>query len=323
MSRVGERPPRAQQPSLEGIVAGLVLDSVAAEVAAAFRERRVPFRLLKGAATTAWLYEGEERSYVDVDFLVPPRDVGRAELVLRERGFTPAEGATAAADRPRHARVWERVNDAALVDLHAALAGVGIDPQEAWDVLSSSAGVVSIRGEPVETLDLRARALHVALHAGQHGMRSPQALADLERALARVPFESWREAADLARRLNAVPAFLAGLGLASAGEAIARRLDLSSVSSVESDLRVRVEREETLGAALGFEWLAGQRGVRKRVAFLLRKLAPPPASMRRRSALARKGRLGLSVAYVTRVVRLTPHVTAGFLAWRKARRRAS
>jgi hypothetical protein len=235
-------------------------------------------------------------------------------------GFSPADGAPVRADRPRHARVWERESDAAMVDLHTTLAGVSVAPQEAWDVLATSVDETVVGGQVVETLDVPARALHVVLHAAQHGARSPQALADLERALDRLPIELWRESATLARRLRALPAFVAGLSLSTEGEAVAGRLGLSRVSSVEADLRVGVAREEALGSALGFEWLAGARSMRERAAFIASKVAPPPARMRRRSALARRGYAGLVAAYVLRLGRLAPHAVAGFVAWRRARR---
>jgi hypothetical protein len=324
MRPVQERPspPPASRPSLEGVVATMLLDAAATEVTAALRRNQIPSRLLKGAAIAAWLYDGADRTYVDVDLLIAPRDLERAEKVLVQLGFSPADGAPGRADRPRHARVWEREGDAAAVDLHTRLAGVGIGPQEAWDVLAAAADETVVGGETVETLDVPARALHVVLHAAQHGTRSPQALADLDRALSQLPLETWRESEALARRLDALPAFVAGLSLATEGDAVARRLGLSRVSSIETELRVGVAREEALGSALGFEWLAGSRGLRERAAFVASKVAPPPAWMRRRSALARRGYVGLMAAYVLRLGRLAPHTVAGFLAWRRARRAA-
>ena len=318
MRSVQEGPSR----SLEGVVATMLLDAAAAEVTLALRRNAIPSRLLKGAAIGAWLYDGAERTYVDVDLLVSPRDLERVEAVFRQLGFSPADGAPARGDRPRHARVWDRAADGSVIDLHTTLAGVGVDPQQAWDVLAARVASTAIEGETVEILDEPGRALHVVLHAAQHGARSPQALADLERALGRVPLETWRESEALARRLDALPAFVAGLGLTTEGEAIARRLELDRVSSVETELRVGVTREDTLGSALGFEWLAGARGVRERAAFVASRLAPSPERMRRRSALARRGYAGLVAAYVLRLGRLAPHAVAGFVAWRRARRAA-
>ena len=300
----------------------MLLDAAAAEVTLALRRNEIPSRLLKGVAIAAWLYDGAERTYVDVDLLVSPRDLGRAEEVLRQLDFSPADGAPARGDRPRHARVWDRTADGAVIDLHTTLAGVGVDAQQAWDVLAARVDRTVVEGETVEILDEPTRALHVVLHAAQHGTRSPQALADLERALDRVPLETWRKSEALARRLDALPAFVAGLGLTTEGETIARRLELDRVSSVEAELRVGAVHEETLGSALGFAWLAGPRSMRERAQFVASRVVPTPAGMRRRSALARKGYVGLMAAYVLRVGHLAPHAVAGFAAWRRARRAA-
>src|SRR5918995_1405108 len=211
--------------SIEGVVATMLLDAAAAEVTRALGRNELPSRLLKGAALGAWLYDGAERTYVDVDLLVSPRDLERVEEVLRQLDFSPA--------------------------------GVGVDAQEAWDVLAPRVDRTVVEGENVEILDEPARALHVVLHAAQHGARSPQALADLERALGRVPLETWRQSEALARRLDALPAFVLGLSLTTEGEALVAQLGLGRVSNVEAELRVGTAREETLGSALGFEWLRG------------------------------------------------------------------
>jgi hypothetical protein len=308
--------------SIERVVATMLLDAAAAEVTRALRRNEIPSRLLKGAALGVWLYDGAERTYVDVDLLVSPRDLERVEEVLRQLDFSPADGATARGDRPRHARVWGRAADGAAIDLHTTLAGVGVDAQEAWDVLAPRVDRTVVEGENVEILDEPARALHVVLHAAQHGARSPQALADLERALGRVPLETWRQSGALARRLDALPAFVAGLSLTTEGEALVAQLGLGRVSNVVAELRVGTPREETLGSALGFEWLAGPRTMRQRAEFVASRLVPPAAGMRRRSALARKGYVGLVAAYVLRLGQLAPHAVAGYAAWRRARRAA-
>ena len=306
--------------SLEGVVATMLLDAAAAEVTLALRRNGLPSRLLKGAAIASWLYEGAERTYVDIDLLVSPRDLERVEEALGQLDFSPVDGGPARGDRPRHARVWERAADATVIDLHTTLAGLSVDPQKAWDVLAARVDTIVIEGETVEMLDEPGRALHVVLHAAQHGARSPQALADLERALGRLPLETWREAGTLAGRLDALPAFVAGLMLTTEGEDVAGRLGVRRVSNVEAELRVGTAREETLGSALGFEWLAGPRSMRERAEFVLSRAVPSSAAMRRRSALARKGYAGLMAAYVLRLAQLAPHAVAGYSAWRRARR---
>jgi hypothetical protein len=324
MRRVQERPspPPASRPSLEAVVTTMLLDAAAVEVTSALRRRGVPSRLLKGAAIASWLYGDGGRSYVDVDLLVPSSDLDAAEEVMRSLGFEPAEGEAPRVDRPRHARVWERAADAAVVDVHTTLAGIGVDAQQAWEVLTAESDEIAVGGVPVTTLDVSGRALHVVLHAAQHGARSPQALADLEAALARLPLETWRRCETLARGLDAVPAFVAGLDRVPAGQGLVAKLELPSARTVEAELRAIVKREETLGSALAFEWLAGARGAKERAAFVGAKVVPARSSLRRRSSLARRGTAGLVAAYVLRLGRLAPHAVSGFIAWRRARKAA-
>jgi len=74
--------------------------------------------------------------------------------------------------------------------------------------------------------------------------------------------------------------------------------------------------------ALGFEWLARTPGWRGKVALTLRKTFPSPAFMRAWSPLARRGRMGLGLAYVWRPIWLALHAGPAFLAWRRARKSA-
>jgi hypothetical protein len=55
---------------------------------------------------------------------------------------------------------------------------------------------------------------------------------------------------------------------------------------------------------------------------VLGKTFPPPAFMRAWSPLARRGALGLALAYAWRPVWLVVHSGAAVRAWRRARRSA-
>ena len=79
----------------------------------------------------------------------------------------------------------------------------------------------------VETLSRPARLLYVVLHAAQHeSHRFEQPLKDLDRALHHAEGQPWKEAADLAGRLRAVPTFAAGLRLLPDGAGLADRMGL-------------------------------------------------------------------------------------------------
>ena len=73
--------------------------------------------------------------------------------------------------------------------------------------------------------------LVVVLNAIQHGLGDPRSLAELRRAIDVVPFSTWRDAAALARRLDAEEAFASGLRL-DRGSAPGRRLGLPARRSV-------------------------------------------------------------------------------------------
>lgn len=102
-----------------------------------------------------------------------------------------------------HDSQWLRERDGLTVDVHRALPGVGVDAQAAWWVLSAQTDVVMVAGYPAPTLALRARALHVALHAAHHGTGYHRPMDDLSRALVAGDDDLWHGAAALAARLQA------------------------------------------------------------------------------------------------------------------------
>lgn len=304
-------------PSAEAklTVWSLHVDGLTAELMRGFAERGVPFILLKGPAIARWLYDdGSVRPYADCDLLVDPRQITAAQAILRERGFEDTASPLAHPRKDSHE--WQRAQH--HVDLHTTLIGIRAAPQEVWDALSSTTDSEQVGGMVVRVLDRPGRTLHVALHAAQHGRDEEKPLEDLRRALELVPEQTWRDAADLARRLRATEAFATGLRLLPAGSALATRLDLVSAASAEATLRL-----EPVPLALALEHLAETRGWRARLDILWRELFPTVAFMRWWSPLARRGRLGLIAAYCWRPLYLLLHLGPGFVAWQRARRGAA
>ena len=70
----------------------------------------------------------------------------------------------------------------------------------------------------------------------------------------------------------------------------------------------------------GFYFLARERGATAKTTFVLLKLAPPPAFMRLRYPLARRGPVGLGLAYLYRPFWLLRWFLPGLRSWRDARR---
>jgi hypothetical protein len=251
------------------------------------------------------------RAYGDVDLLVDTRDVGRAEHELRAIGFSPGQ-----AGWQGISRAWERSADAGTVDLHTSLFGVEAEPEQIWRTLSARTESIRVSGVDVETLARPGLAVHVALHAAQHGAQGGKPLRDLARALAIATEQEWIDAARLAGRLNAAPAFALGLRLDPQGARLARRLGITDEPPTAVALHARGARP----LVLGLEHLATAPSLRSGLGFVLRKLVPSPAYMRGQSALARRGRTGLVLAYVWRPCWALLHLPGALRAWRRARR---
>jgi hypothetical protein len=290
---------------------------VSAEVGGALAAAGVRPILLKGPAIAGLLYrDGAPRPYGDTDLLVPPDRRAAAEAALRDIGFAPRLDD---ADTPGWRQVahhWRRPGDAADVDLHWTLTGVGAPPDALWSALVDRREPMLVAGFRFDVLDASGRAFHVVLHAAQHGIRHPPSLEDLRRALAVLDDATWLRAADLAAQVDAMPAFAAGARLLEPGRSLAARLSLPSPTTIESQLLA----SSPPPAAMGFEHLANTAGARARTRMLVRKLVPTRRFMREWSPLARRGVPGLTAAYLGRPLWLLAQAPRGFLAWRRARR---
>lgn len=316
MSGASEQPrPDAR---LVARAAKLRLDRQIARLAARLQREGTEFRLLKGPVTAQWLYPGEERRYLDCDLLIAPDDLVRVEEALESLDYSrDFDDRSMPPWWREHASPWVRERDGVTVDLHRTLPGIKAALETVWQVLSENPDRVVVGGQDVPTLSLPARTLHVALHAAQHGSGwTVGPVADLKRALAACDDEVWRQAADLARALQAEDAFVTGLELTEAGRRLAQRLGLIPSRSVEAALRASTPPP----IALGFEQLARATGGRARLAILARKLVPPPSFIRHWDPRANESRAALVRAYLRRPLWLLRRSPEGFRAWVKARR---
>jgi hypothetical protein len=198
------------------------------EVVAGLGAAGVDALVLKGPVTARWLYDsGEVRAYSDCDLLAAPDRFVTAGRVLQAAGFHLHEdGAThPEAWGEGRAQSWHRLPEDVWVDLHWRLPGVGAAPEEAWEILWTGREQMEVGGANVFITAEPARAMHLATGAAANSeARKPQL--DLERGIGRLPETTWRAAAELAARLNAVPAFADGLRLAPGGAELARRLSI-------------------------------------------------------------------------------------------------
>ena len=288
---------RSTNDRLFAVAAAAALDETTAEVVRALDGAGVRTILLRGPVIAGWLYPtAGERGYGDADLLVPPASFRGAEEVLRRLGFHESTlEAAFPGERPGHAHTWFRPGGLAI-DLHRTLVGIGVPPEEAWNVLAEGTERLTLSDVEVHVLSRPATLAILALHAAHHAGAGDQPVRDLDRAINSASADEWSAALDITRRLDAVPAFSAGLRVLPAGRDLASSLGLDASTTPPSEL----VGSPAFHLAQGVAWFRALRGPRAKAAFVGRKLVPTPERMRARSRLARRGPVGLAGAYVMR-----------------------
>jgi hypothetical protein len=292
-------------------MAQMAIDRTTAEIFNALDAAGVAARLLKGPSIARWLYDDpDERPYGDTDLLVPSSAEPEAEAVLRGLGFAPDTG-TGEPDPEGVAlnHIWSRGEE--MAELHLSLIGIRAPRAAVWEQLSADPEAIAVGGREVPVLRRPARALHLALHAAQHGRAEAKPLDDLRRGLDREPDSTWREAAALAERLDAAGAFATGLRLIDA--TLPERIGLEA--AIDPDAELRAQNEDL---ALGIGRLAKLPTRRAKVARLARVIFPSPTFMRWWTPLARRGVIGLALSYPWRLVWLVRKGPSALRAWRRA-----
>jgi putative nucleotidyltransferase-like protein len=303
---------------LSVVATNLALDTGAREVISSLNDTEVRSLLLRGPAIAQWLYtESAPREYSDIDLLVAPSWFSVAERTLAELGFTesPLERSFAGS-RPSHANTWSRSGDALTIDLHRTLAGCNASPAEVWDALCERTELLELEGISVEIPSAAARAVVVALHAGEQGILLGHPLEDLRRALG-FPIELWIDASCLADRLQARDSFARGLCLLPEGAKVAERLGLGDWNEQTPEPL----SGQAFRIAHGLSWGWRQQGLWRKIRFLARKVIPTQEFMKSRSSLARRGRIALIGAYAWRILRLLRFTPSAVVGQRRSRRR--
>jgi hypothetical protein len=303
--------------TVQTLAGNLRVDSVTADLLRGFDEAGIESIVLKGASTRRWLDdEGEEpRAYVDGDLLVRPGAERQVASVLGSLDFIPELNELEMPSWWReHAVGWNRRNGA-MVDIHRSLPGIGVEPERLWKRLWEDSVPFVVGGHACRALSLPARALHLTLHAAQHGPDS-QPLGELSRAMDRADEATWGAAARLATDLEATPAFVAGLSLVPGGRALLARLGVVAEQAVEAELRASTAP----ATALTVERISQAPTLLRRAGIVTRKLFPPATFMRKWSPLAARSRLGLALAYLWRPLWVLGQAPAALRAWWQARR---
>lgn len=305
------------------VEAGQVLrvDRVTAEVVGLFEAAGIRTVLMKGPTFRRWLYPDGGRSYTDSDLLVEQRNLDAARSILTDAGFRLA-GKERAFKDPQPGYGWIRESDGAQVDLHESVGGVCADPQALWDAVVAELERMEVGGHTVEVFGLRARLLHVVLHAAHHEEDRPSTHADLDRAIERVDPALWQAALDLARDLDAVEAFRRGLALAERGEEIAARVGLEPWvdpgPTVEQVVARTMPREPVVG---GLAWLLKTKGLRKKASLVVYRVFAKE-SLRAWTPLATRGWWGLTLARMARPFWLLAQLPRAVPRLLEARRQA-
>ncbi|MFN2489075.1 MAG: nucleotidyltransferase family protein [Actinomycetota bacterium] len=295
---------------LQVTAANMLVDAVSAEVAEAWQTAGLTGILLKGPSISRWLYETpSQRPYVDSDFLVSPAEQHACEDVLRGLGFAP-DPVDELQREIAQARNWRRHSDGAMVDLHRTLGAVEAPPERVWSVLAASTEPMIVARLRLRVLAIEARALHVALHALQHGIDGDKAVSDLRLALQRLPRDVWVAAAELAEAIESRAAFAAGLRLLPEGQALADDMGLSERASLRVTLRRGSPGRLALGYALVFDELR-RGGLGAGARSIARKVVPSREYMREWTPNATGKKVGLIHAYLYRLVWLVKHSIRG------------
>jgi hypothetical protein len=295
----------------------LLLDAVAAQATALLKKHGVPAILLKGQVTASWLYPGEIRAYRDVDLLVDLAQRDRAIEVLGTIGYTHwLAGADQVEYGPNEVDLIGP--NRTCIDLHHTLLGVTASPARCWQVLSARTEQLSVGGQVLTVLDPAARTMHLALHVAQNGPIDTKALADLERGLERLPFELWQEGERIARSIDAIEAFSAGLHVSEPGRRLAGVLGLAPPHDVGLVLRMTSAPPE----ALQIQKLVTTHSLRSRARLVIRKLWPTSVYMLGQVPTARAGGCALLSARLRRMTGLPSKFSVALWSWFRARRTA-
>jgi hypothetical protein len=331
------RPTVPANPVVAGVARTLLLDAAAAKCISTLRAAKIRAILLKGPVTVNWLYQDALRTYTDVDLLVARDELPRAVRTLEGigyRNFTEAqvehggrfsewadavEGVHAIplAQEGSSVAGSTRLPPGLEVDLHWSFHGVSAPDKDFWRVVAGNTERMRVSGTEIDVPSEPARALLLALHAGSFHTSFRQPLMDLDRALELLPEETWRAARRLAVRLDALPRFVAGLRMRPLGLELIDRLHLKGTVDVRSALHAAGAPPPV---AHGIVRLTTTHGVGPRMRILAQALAPPAASMRWDGRLARRGKLGLALAYLYRPVWLLAKLPAALRAYARARR---
>jgi len=206
-----------------------------------------------------------------------------------------------------------------MVDLHHWLSGAGAPAGEAWDALIAHRTSIEVAGHHTTVLDRPGQAMHLALHAAQHGAFSERQQYELELALDRWSPDVWDAAAGLAADIGATQAFAAGLRLLPRGTAEAARLQLPSTDEEDWTIRNRADRPR---GTFHVKALSEASTTAERLAIVRAALFPSRAWIEYHHPATRSSTVRLIGAYAMHLARAPIWAGRAWVFRRRARRAA-
>ena len=264
----------------------------------------IPCLHIKGPTVATWeaLYSDGERSWGDVDILLPPSGMDRALEVLLESGFSHRDPGLRWRTSEDHAlTLWHdpdgkaRHGAAAEVDVHHRFQGMEGDPERAFAELWRRREPAELGGLDVWFPDVPSRSLILVLNAARDP-KGPKAREDRRRLVAVASDADWRRTIALARRVDALEALRAGIEVEPDGHDLVARTSLADVQ-VSAAWRLRAQGS-TL-TAVRIEELRSLGTVAK-IRTMAAWVVPSPAVIRYRDPRAADSTWLLLRAYAAR-----------------------
>jgi len=288
-----------------------------AHVAHVLRNAGVPHVFIKGPSLEGWLLQPGERSFSDVDVLLPPSGEASARRALLEAGFVDTTMSNRPGEFVQHARTFRSSAHAYEVDVHREYPGLDTDPVGAWTALYADRVAMEVGHRTIPVPSPEWRALILVLTAARAGTLTNREVVALQRAVDRLSIRFWNSVAGRARKVQAVGPLRAGLTLADGGAALAVRIGLHQRPSAQWLLTARSAPPPAieLAALSALPW-------RARLHRVAAEAFPSPSFMRKQSPSADHTLASLLKAYARRWMSLIGRMPGYVSAVRTARREA-
>ncbi|NOT61963.1 MAG: nucleotidyltransferase family protein [Acidobacteria bacterium] len=229
--------PALRQYAQRNAVRAQLLTHTLIELLEAFRQAGITAVSLKGPSLAMMAYGAlDARDYCDLDVLVRPEQLERAEQLCRERGFVRKLDMPVSDDEVRRFGYdWAlmREADGVMVELHWALtvryAPVQFNRWSWWESLASQ----PLNGRAVAGLPPAETLLSLCLHGSKDGWDKLKLVCDVARLLHAAPALDWTRLWQLAKLLQAER--LVRIGLRLAHELLAAPLPTELRDSLSQD----------------------------------------------------------------------------------------